>query len=261
MKIRTAFMSVIVIATAILFATSITVQASRADGRIKSSAKKSYVFKTYLKGDHIKVQSKDGVVVLSGTVSEESHRSMAEETMLGIPEVKSVDNQLTITASPATANSDAWIAERVRNTLLVHRRVSYANTNVSVANGKVTLRGEASSEAQKQLTTEYARDVFGVKEVDNQTTITAYPAKAYRTKDQKVDDASITTQALMSMRYHHGADVFATKISTHKGVVTLSGTAANQAEIDLATKRVRDIHGVKSVKNLMTISNTQSSTN
>jgi len=44
-------------------------------------------------------------------------------------------------------------------------------------------------------------------------------------------------------------------------VVTLTGTAKNQAEIDLATKRVNDIHGVKSVDNQMTVEVLQSSTN
>jgi hyperosmotically inducible protein len=258
MKMKTTSHVAIIVATAILFTAGIPLQAST-DGRIKSSAKKSYIFKTYLKGDDIKIQSKDGVVTLTGTVSEESHKSMAEETMMSLPGVKSVSNQLSVTASPPSANSDAGIRERVKNTILVHRSVSFANTNVAVADGKVTLRGEANSQAQKELTSEYARDVFGVKDVDNQMTVTANTAKPYRTRDQKVDDASITTQAMMSLRYHHGMDVFDTKVSTHKGVVTLGGTAKNQAEIDLATKRVNDIHGVKSVNNKMTIEAPRSS--
>jgi osmotically-inducible protein OsmY len=36
-------------------------------------------------------------------------------------------------------------------------------------------------------------------------------------------------------------------------VVTLSGKAKNESEKDLATKLVDDVHGVKSVKNLMTV--------
>jgi osmotically-inducible protein OsmY len=36
-------------------------------------------------------------------------------------------------------------------------------------------------------------------------------------------------------------------------VVTLSGNAKDQAEIDLATKLVKDIDGVKNVKNEMTV--------
>ena len=62
------------------------------DNRIESSAKNSYVFKTYLQADDIKVQSEDGTVTLTGTVSEESHKSLAEETVADLPGVKSVDN-------------------------------------------------------------------------------------------------------------------------------------------------------------------------
>jgi len=245
----------------LLFMASATVQASKTDNRIELSAKNSYVFKTYLKSDAIKIESKEGVVTLSGTVSYDSHKSMAEETVENLPGVKSVNNQLSVTNSPASANSDTWIGERVRGTLLFHRSVSYVNTEVSVTDGKVTLRGKASSEAQKQLTTEYARDVSGVKDVDNQMTVTKSTDKSHRTTGEKIDDASITTQVRMSLLFHHGTDVFDTKVSTHKGVVTLSGTAKNQAEIDLATKRVSDVHGVTSVINQMTIEAVKTSSN
>ena len=57
-----------------LLVISVPVHASKTDDRIESSAKKSYVFKTYLKNDDIKIQSKDGAVTLTGTVSEESHK-------------------------------------------------------------------------------------------------------------------------------------------------------------------------------------------
>ena len=140
--------------------------------------------------------------------------------------------------------------------------MSYVNTDVSVTDGKVTLRGKASSEAQKQLTTEYAKDVSGVKDVDNQMTVSKVPLPSRIGRSgEKIDDASITTQVRMSLLFHHGTDVFDTKVSTHKGVVTLSGTAKNQAEIDLATKRVSDVHGVKSVNNQMTIEAAKTSSN
>lgn len=260
MKIKTKYKLALIVAAAFLFAASIPLYASQTDNRIESSAKDSYVFKTYLNDDGINIKSDDGIVTLTGTVSEESHKSMAEETVASLPGVKSVNNQLSVTGSPTSPNSDAWIGERVRGTLLFHRSVSYVNTDVSVTDGKVTLQGKADSEAQKQLTAEYARDVSGVKNVDNQMTVTKSHAKSHRTIGEKIDDASITTQVRMSLLFHHGTDVFDTKVSTHKGVVTLSGTAKNQAEIDLATKRVSDIHGVESVNNQMTIEVSEPST-
>jgi hyperosmotically inducible protein len=43
--------------------------------------------------------------------------------------------------------------------------VSAGITEVDVNDGIVTLRGDASSQAQRELTTEYAKDVEGVKGV------------------------------------------------------------------------------------------------
>lgn len=249
----------LLIAAVFLFVTSVPLSASQTDSRIEKSAKQSHVFKTYLKDDAIKVKSDNGTVTLTGKVSEESHKSMAEETVMSLPGVKSVNNQLSVTASPAGDFSDAWLGERVKATLLFHRSVSYLDTDVSITDGKVTLRGKASSEAQKQLTAEYAADVSGVKSVDNQMSVTTSPAKSKKTKGEKIDDASVTAQVRMSLRFRHGTDAFDTKVSTDKGVVTLTGTAKNQAEIDLATKLVNDVHGVKSVNNKMTINATPSS--
>jgi len=246
--------------SAFLLVAMIPVQATQTDDKIKLSAENSYVFKTFLKNDSINIQSRDGMVTLTGSVTDESHKALAEETLANLPGVTNVTNHLVVTGTPFPPHSDDWLIDRVRGTMRVHRSVSLANTKVFVDDGRVTLLGEASSEAQKQLATEYARDVAGVKSVDNQMTVVDRPAKPYRTDAQKIDDASITTQVMLSLRYHHGMDVFDTKVSTLNGMVTLEGTANNQAEIDFATKRVNDIHGVTGVTNNMTVGAIQSST-
>ena len=84
----------LMVVAAALLAISMPVHASKMDDGIESSAKKSYVFKTYLKDDDVKIQSRDGVVTLTGTVSTESHKSLARETVAGLSGVKTVDNRL-----------------------------------------------------------------------------------------------------------------------------------------------------------------------
>ena len=222
------------------------------DNRIESSAKKSYVFKTYLKGDDIKIQSKDGVVSLTGTVSEESHKSLAQETVAGLPGVKSVDNRLEVKGEHPAEKSDAWISTKVKTTLLFHSSVS-AMTEVSTKDGIVTLKGDADNQAQKDLTTEYAKDVEGVKDVKNEMTVSKTSKKTPRTTGEKIDDASITAQVKMTLLFHRSTSALNTKVETKHGVVTLSGKAGNAAEKDLVTKLVNDVKGVKSVKNQMTI--------
>jgi hyperosmotically inducible periplasmic protein len=47
----------------------------------------------------------------------------------------------------------------VKTALLFHRSVSATGTEVFAKDGIITLRGKADSEAQKSLTSEYAKDV------------------------------------------------------------------------------------------------------
>jgi hyperosmotically inducible protein len=236
-----------------LLAISAPVFASKTDDRIESSARKSYVFKTYLKDDDIKIESKKGAVTLTGMVSAEYHKSLAQETMAGLPGVKSVDNRLEVKGAPPTANSDAWLMDKVKVTLLFHRSVSAGKTEVDVKDGIVTLRGNATSQAQKELTTEYTKDVEGVKDVKNEMTVAKTSKKKSQTTGEKIDDASITAQVKMALLLHRSTSAIKTTVATKRGAVTVGGKAANAAEKDLVTKLIKDINGVKSVKNRMTI--------
>jgi osmotically-inducible protein OsmY len=131
--------------------------------------------------------------------------------------------------------------------------VSAAATDVYVKDGIVSLRGEASSLAQKELTTEYARDVEGVKGVENEMTIAKDPAKPAQATRDTLDDASITAQIKSSLRAHHSTSAINTQIATTDGVVTVTGAARNEAEKILVTKLINDIDGVSSVVNNMTL--------
>jgi osmotically-inducible protein OsmY len=243
----------LMIAASTLLVTNASVRASDTDDRIESSAKKSYVFKTYLKDDAIKTESKNGAVILTGTVADSSHKTLAENTVESLPGVKSVDNQLKIKGESPAEHSDGWLSTKVKTTLLFHRHVSATGTDVFVKDGVVSLRGEASSMAQKDLTTEYAKDVEGVKEVKNEMTIAKTPAKPDETMGEKIDDASITAQVKSSLMSHRSTSALKTKVVTTDGVVTVSGVAKNDAEKTLVTKLVTDINGVNSVINNMTI--------
>jgi hyperosmotically inducible protein len=249
---KAIYSAALMVAAMALLVISVPANATKMDDRIESSAKKSYVFKTYLKQDAIKIESKDGAVTLTGTVSEDSHKSLAQETVTGLPGVKSVDNKLEVKGEHPAENSDAWLTAKVKSTLLFHRSVS-AMTEVKTTDGIVTLQGEATNQAEKDLTTEYAKDVEGVKDVKNEMTLSKTAKKTPRSTGDKIDDASITAQVKMALLFHRSTSALKTKVETKHGVVTLSGKAGNAAEKDLASKIADDVKGVKSVKNRMTI--------
>jgi hyperosmotically inducible protein len=262
MKIKSTIPFAVMAATTSLLLANTSARATETDDRIVSSAKSSYVFKTYLKDDSIKTKSKDGAVTLSGSVADASHKTLAENTVESLPGVVSVNNRIKVKGEKQPAeHSDSWITTKVKSALLFHRNVSSSGTSVSTKDGTVTLTGEASSMAQKELTTEYAKDVDNVKEVDNQMTVAANPAKPSETAGEKIDDASITAQVKSTLMSHRSTSALKTKVSTTDGVVTLSGIAKNDAEKALVTKLVADIDGVTAVTNNMTVEAKSASNN
>jgi len=257
MRVRYSLALVAVVAA--LVGSSTPVRASETDDRIESSFKKSYVYKTYLKDEHIKISSKDGAVTLSGDVYNETHKPMAQDTAEALPGVTSVDNRIEIKGDQPAESSDTWISMKVKAALLYRRNVSGTKTEVYVKDGVVTLKGVAANQAQKDLTTEYAKDIDGVKSVENEIVVSASLETPGETMGEKIDDASITAQVKGSLLTHHSTSVLSTKVTTNDGVVTVSGNARNDAEKALVTKLVGDINGVKSVVNNMTVGATVSS--
>lgn len=249
-----------------LFSLNTPLFASRTD--IESCAKQSYVFRAYLKGDDITIQYKDGVAVLIGTVSDESHELLAKETLASLPGVTCVYSKLEEYNEVSALNKDAWLATKVKSTLLFHQNVNAAETEVIAKNGTITLRGKAASTAQKNLTAEYAKDVEGVNDVSNQMTVTPASLKTGEkirkkadTTGESVDDASVTALVKTTLSYHRSTRNLGITVETKDGVVKLEGEAGSWDEKNLVSKRVFDIHGVKMVFNNMTIKGTVLMTN
>ena len=241
------------LAVAVVSAAGLSAQATVVDDSIGPAFKQTYVYKTYLKDDAIRTEVQDGVVTLTGTVAEEFHKTLAEETLASLPDVARVDNQLVTQAEVAAENANTWVVRKVKLALMFHRNVNAGQTTVAVEDGVVTLTGEAASLAQKELTGEYAGDIEGVNSVKNEITVTETPEPLERTESEKLDDMSITAQVKTALLVHRSTSTVQTKIVTRNGEVMLTGIAKNDAEKSLVSKVVADIQGVASVKNEMTV--------
>jgi osmotically-inducible protein OsmY len=236
--------SLIVASTVPMFATSDT------DSKIVDAAKASYNYRTLFE-DKVTVRADDGIVTLTGTVADRDLKSVAEDTVTGIPGVMRVDNQIKID-SELKEHSDAWIAWKIRYQLLVRANVSNSNTKVDVKDGAVLLTGTAENTAQKELTGVYAKEINGVKSLRNELVVTANAADT-KTVAETMDDASITSQVKFALFSHKSTSALKTKVTTTNGVVAITGVAANDAEKSLVGKLATSIRGVKSVNNDMTV--------
>ncbi len=223
------------------------------DKKIVATFRNSYVYKTFLSSDSVEVTALDGIATLTGTVKDESHKMLAQETVSRLQGVVRVDNQLVTPSEAAAENADIWIARKVKLTLLFHFHVSAYATTIEVKDRVVTLKGEASSMAQKELTSEYAGDIEGVKTVINEMTLAKIPQPEKRSADARMDDASIFAQVYSALLTHRSTCTLRIAVEARDGQVSLTGIARNPAEKTLVTKIVSDIYGVTGVNNQMTI--------
>lgn len=148
----------------------------------------------------------------------------------------------------AVDRPDAWITGKVKTSLMFHRSVSGLKTEVETANGVVTLKGEAENQAQKDLATEYALEIEGVKQVHNAMTV-----KGERTMENRIDDATITAKVKTALLSRRSTSAINTSVKTEGGTVVLTGKAKNEAEKELAERLARSVEGVREVENRMTV--------
>jgi hyperosmotically inducible periplasmic protein len=238
-------LSLMTVAPVLMFANS-------QDSQIEDAAKGSYNFHAVL-DDHVKAHSDNGVVTLTGRVDDRDQKALAEDTVRNLPGVVSVVNKIRVESEPAE-HSDAWIALKVRSSLLVHANVSATSTKVDVTNGTVLLTGTVDNAAQKDLTEAYAKDIEGVTSVSNQLVIKE-SSSVDSSAGVTMDDASITSQVKYELLTHRSTSAIKTKVTTKDGVVMISGDAASDAEKDLVTKIASSIRGVRSVDNDMVVRN------
>jgi len=227
---------------------------SSVDRKIEEAAKSSYNYRTVLE-DNVKVKANDGIVTLTGTVQDKDDKALAADTVENLPGVTAVKNEIVV-KSEYPEKSDKWIALKIRSRLLTKSNVSLTSTKVNVTDGNVVLTGTADNAAQKDLTEAYAKDIDGVKNVQNEIVIkekSSDELAADRTMGDKIDDASITSQVKYALLSHKGTSELKTKITTRDGVVMITGTAGSDAEKSLVTKLAQDVRGTKSVNNEMIV--------
>jgi len=189
--------------------------------------------------------------------------------------------QTTKTAAPAV--DDSTLHSRVDAAIKAQPTLKDQDIDVKVANGVVTLTGTVQSEQRKVRAASTAH-VAGVTRVDNELKVDAHAGKdmddkaagAAKTAANKTGDAAKTagaktkdaasatgeaiTDAMINTKIHakmldeaslKGSDI---NVDVNDHVVTLKGTVASAAGKARAAEIARTTDGVKTVSNLLVIS-------
>jgi osmotically-inducible protein OsmY len=118
----------------------------------------------------IEIDAAGPVVVLRGEVATDEARRAAEAAAARVHGVRSVDNALRVnpaTTPPVAPLRDSELRDLVRRTLRTEARLRRAPIRIEVADAVVHLSGHVADTWARALASALARQVPGVRAVDN----------------------------------------------------------------------------------------------
>jgi hyperosmotically inducible protein len=167
-------------------------------------------------------------------------------------------SSVTIAATAAQEITDARQESQIWTTYALSPYLRANDLKVLVQNGKATLTGKVDEDVNKDLAKQIALGVPGIKEVDNQIQVLAdyKPTPGERSYGEVIDDVSISAAVKSKLLWSKTTDSQAIDVTTQKGKVILTGTAANPEAKELAGRLAKSTRGVVSVTNNLVISKT-----
>ena len=170
-----------------LFVVLLAVACAQTDAGITTSVKSKLAADDVVKAHEINVDTKEGVVSLTGAVPTAEVKERAVELARGTDGVTSVVDNLTVTRAAAdrdlgdetaattgrvgdTAN-DATITASIKTKFLADDDVSGLKIDVDTTDGVVTLTGNVKTAAEKAEAIRIARETDGVKSVEDRLKI------------------------------------------------------------------------------------------
>lgn len=152
---------------------------------------------------------------------------------------------LSIAAETKSAMSDSWVTAKTKIGLAGDSRVKGTQVSVETKNGEVMLRGKVDSDEAKKAAAEVAKGVDGVKSVKNDLQVVAPSIReAVEEKDDNITDR--VKEEIKKDQHLKDADI---SVKTNAGVVSLTGKVSDLATSAEASWIARNVPGVKSVKN------------
>jgi osmotically-inducible protein OsmY len=115
----------------------------------------------------VDVNVHEGRVLLAGQVDKPETRVTAVKIAWQQPNVVEVINEIKVEESESVGGylHDAWLAQILRNTLLIDSHVRSINYNVDCVDGTIYLMGVAQDRIELQRVIDHARDIPYVRDV------------------------------------------------------------------------------------------------
>jgi osmotically-inducible protein OsmY len=183
------------------------------------------------------VQVDDGVVTLTGDVDTCAVKLAAEDDARRMKGVRAVANNLTVRI--LLTDNDTDIRKSAANALAANRTVPTGAIDVTVQNGKVTLRGEVDRLSQRNSATNTVRNVRSVRDVVN----------LIHVKQPNVSRDLVASEIKEALVRAAEIDADRIRVQVDGGQVTLSGAVQSLLEKRESECAARRVDGVTHVAN------------
>lgn len=153
---------------------STTVGTEIDDTVVTTKVKSALLSDQDIKGFDIKVETRKGIVLLSGFVDNQARADRAMSVVRAVEGVKGVENNMSIKDGKVSVGNkvdDSIVTTKVKSALLSDPGVKSIDIAVVTRKGEVQLSGFVDNQAQIDRAIEVTRTVEGVQGVVNQMSI------------------------------------------------------------------------------------------
>jgi osmotically-inducible protein OsmY len=158
--------------------------------------------------------------------------------------------------SEARQEGSIWTA------FALNRHLNPFTIDVDVENGSAKLTGKVETDVERDLAEQIALGIDGVTKVDNQLTLDpVFEAKVSSepSMSQRFDDATLVATVKSKLLWNSNTEGLDINVDAANGMVSLTGTAPSGEAKDLAGRLAANTNGVREVKNMLSVSATDSS--
>jgi len=154
-------------------------------------------------------------------------------------------------AAPGQEITEARQEAQIWTTYALSPYLRASDLKVTVNNGKAILTGMVEEDVNKDLATQIALGVSGIKDVDNNIQVQAdyKPTSSERSYGDVIDDISITAAIKSKLVWSKSTNGLAIEVKTNSGKVTLAGNVKSNDSKKMAERLASGTQGVVSVSN------------